>query len=191
MLLDDYSSKGLLSVVSVSGATTESDKYAFRGDLILKQGELRDGSDRAQDRKPPEFLIHQSILLTSSDKLLFVAGLVYKLSTLELFVKEFKADLTPETLVLLYVENISEKMTVEYEGMTFKLLPYSEGMVWNELLDALYIEKSDLKGQSAEDKVITVYDAAKDFDMKTAAISFEDAAEKTFVVVKNLAVGPV
>lgn len=191
MLLDKYSSEGFLQVTSVFGKTSESDKFAFRGDLILKEGELREGSERAQDRKPPEFVIHQSVILTSPDKLLLVSGLLYELSTLTIFVDKFRNDLTADTELLLYVENISEKMTVEYQGMTFKLLPYSEGMIWNELLDTLYIEKSDLKGLSAEDKVATVYEECKDFDTKTAAINLEEALENTFVVEKDLVVGPV
>ncbi len=191
MLLDSYSSAGLLSITSVLGATTSSDLYAFRGDLILKQGEMRAGSEREQDRKPPEFLIHQSAILTSADKLVFVSGLLYELSTLELFVAKYKGDLTADTLILLYVENISEKMVVEYEGFTFKLIPYTSGMVWNEMLEELYVEKSDLKGQSAEDKVVVAYEAAKDFSIKVDALSYEAALEKTFVVEKDLAVGPV
>lgn len=191
MLLESYNSKGLLSVTSVLGATSENGKFAFRGDLILQEGELREGSSKEKDRKPPEFLIHQSAILADSDKLIFVSGLLEKLSTLSLFVEKFKTDLNSDSVFLFYVENIEEKLKVEYEGMTFQLLPYQEGMIWNELLDTLYIEKSDLKGQSAEDKVITVFDQAKSFDTKTEAISFAEALQKTIEVKKDLAVGPV
>jgi len=191
MLLETYSSKGLLSITSVLGATTTSDLFAFRGDLVLKEGEMRAGSVREQDRKPPEFLIHQSAILASSDKLVFVSGLLYELSTLSMFVDKFKDDLTTDTLLLLYVENISEKMVVEYDGFKVQVLPYSSGMVWNEMLEELYVEKSDLKGQSAEDKVVVAYEAAKDFDIKAETLSLDAALEKTFVVEKDLAVGPV
>ncbi|MDO8828086.1 hypothetical protein [Methylophaga sp.] len=191
MLLDTYSSQGLLSITSVLGATSTSDLFAFRGDLILKEGEMRSGSEREQDRKPPEFLLHQAAILTDNDKLVFVNGLLYELGTLALFVDKFKADLTADTLVLLYIENISEKMVVEYQGFSFQLLPYVGGMVWNEMLEQLYVEKSDLKGQSAEDKVVVAYDAAKDFAIKADTLSFADALDKTFIVEKDLAVGPV
>ncbi len=189
MLLETYNSKGLLSITSVLGATSEADKFAFRGDLILKPGELREGSD--VDRKPPEFLINQAILLASSEKLIFVGGMINELTTLSIFVEEFKADLSAETVFILYVENIAENLKVEYEGMTFQLLPYEEGMVWNEFLELFYIEKSDLKGQSAEDKVITVFDEAKTFDNKASVVSYTEALDKTIEVDKDLAVGPV
>ena len=173
MLLESYNRKGLLSITSVLGATTESGK----------------GSER--DRKTPEFVIHQSVVLASDDKLLFVGGLCYELDKLNLFVEKYKDDLTSDTILLFYVENIAEKMKVSFEGFTFQLVPYPDGMVWNELLELLYIEKSDLKGQSAEDKVITLFEAAKGFDTKTTAISFEEALEKTVEVVKDLTAGPV
>lgn len=64
-------------------------------------------------------------------------------------------------------------------------------MIWNELLDELYLEKSDLKGQSAEDKVLTLYDAARSFDTKIARVKFEDALSKVIEVVKDMSVGPV
>lgn len=189
MLLESYNSKGLLSITSVLGATSERDKFAFRGDLVLKEGELREGSER--DRKPPIHVIHQAVALASSDKLLFVSGLFYELDKVALFVEKYKDGLTPETVLLFYVENIAEKMKVSYEGCTFQLLPYPDGMVWNELLETLYIEKSDLKGQSAEDKVITVFDAAKGFDTQTETIGYEEALQKTIEVVKDLSAGPV
>ena len=189
MLLDSYNSKGLLFIMILLGATSEKDKFAYRGDLVLKEGELLEGSER--DRKTPECVISQAAVLASNDKLLFVSGLFFELDKVALFVEKYKNDLTPETKLLFYVENIAEKMKVTYEGFTFQLLPYPDGMVWNEFLDTLYIEKSDMKGLSAEDKVITVAEAAKDFDTKTEAISLEEALQKTIKVVKNLAAGPV
>jgi len=189
MLLEKYNKKGYLSIVSVLGATTESGKFAFRGDLILKPGAFRDGSE--VDRKSPEFLIFQAVVLEDSDKLIFVSGLFKKLSTLTIFLEEYKDDISLDTVFLFYVENIAEKMKVEHQGMTFQLLPYTEGMIWNELLELLYIEKSDLKGQSAEDKVITVFDEAKSFDTKADIISLESALAKTIIVDKDLSVGPV
>ena len=189
MLLESYNSKGLLFITTLLGATSEKDRFAFRGDLVLKEGELREGSER--DRKTPECVINQAAILASSDKLLFVSGLLFELDKLSLFVEKYKGDLTSATKLLFYVEDIAEKMKVSYEGFTFQLLPYPDGMVWNEFLETLYIEKSDLKGQSAEDKVMTVAEAAKDFDTKTDTISLEEALLNTIEVVKDLAVGPV
>ena len=92
---------------------------------------------------------------------------------------------------MFFVENIDSNMQVVLDGITFKFVPYKEGMIWNETLELVYLEKADLKGQSAEDKVLTVYEAAKDFSTKTDTIPFEEALRKTIVVKKEAAVGPV
>ena len=92
---------------------------------------------------------------------------------------------------MIYVENIAKGMQVELEGSTYKLLPFKQGLVWNELLEELYIEKSELKGQSAEDKVAIAYAAAKTYNPKTPLVSFAEAEENTIVVVKEAAVGAI
>lgn len=189
MLLESLSQQKLLSIISVLGKTSETDVYAFRGDLVLIEGELREGSDR--DRKTPEAVISATAALASESSFIFISGLIAELKHLEILAEKYKEALTPETLFLLYVENIGEPLNVSYQGFTFQLLPYPGGMVWNELLETLYLEKGDLKGQSAEDKVFTAYEAAKDFDSKAEAIDFDTALTKTIEVVKEMAVGPV
>ncbi|WP_031432596.1 hypothetical protein [Methylomarinum vadi] len=189
MLVANYNEKGMLSITSVLGQAGTTGQYAFRGDLVLKEGGLREGSER--DRKPPEVVIHQAIVLAGNDKLLFVGGLIYALADLSLFFDKYQSDMTSDTVLLFYVEDIAENMKVAHAGLTLLLLPYPGGMVWNELLETLYLEKSDLKGQSAEEKVVTAYEAAKDFDTKTTAIGFDDALAQTIEVVKELSAGPV
>ena len=189
MLLEDYQAKGLLTVTLVNGATTTSGVYAYRGDLVLKEGALREGS--TTDRKPPEALLIHSALIVNQDKIKFVNGLLHSLSLLPVFVEKYKADIADDCIALLYVENISKPLQIVLEGVTYKLLPYKEGLVWNELLEELYIEKSDLKGQSAEDKVMTAFDAAKSYKAKGAVVTLAEAEEFTFVVVKDDAVGAV
>jgi hypothetical protein len=150
---------------------------------------LREGS--TTDRKPPELLLRQTAILADSEKFIFVSGLFDELQHVPVFIEKYKSALTPETLALFFVENIATPMMLELEGVTFKFVPYKEGMVWNETLELLYIEKADLKGQSAEDKVVTVYEAAKSFSTKTDPISFDEALSKTIIVKKEAAVGPI
>jgi hypothetical protein len=189
MLLETYQANGLLTVTLVNGATSTSGVYAYRGDLVLKEGALREGS--TTDRKPPEALLIHSALIVENDKIVFINGLLPTLSLLPVFVEKYKADIAEDCVALIYVENISKPLQVVLEGVTYKLLPYKEGLVWNEILEELYIEKSDLKGQSAEDKVMTAYDAAKTYKAKGAVVSLEEAETFTFVVVKEASVGAI
>ena len=189
MLLESYQEKGLLTVTLVKGQTSKAGVYAYRGDLVLKEGELRDGS--TTDRKPPEALMIHTALLIENDKIKFINGLLPTLALLDLFVGKYQADIAPDCIALIYIENISKAMQVELGGVVYKLLPFKEGLVWNELLEELYIEKGDLKKVSAEDKVAVAYDAAKSYKAKGTLVSMTEAQANTFVVVKDDAVGAV
>lgn len=189
MLFENYSQQGLLLITSVLGATGMKDVGAFRGDLVLKEGALREGS--TTDRKPPELLLKQVAALADSEKMLFISGLFGELEDVKDFLHKYASVLTPETTTLFFVENIASSMQVNLDGVLFKFLPYKEGLIWNDTMEILYIEKADLKGQSAEDKVLTVYEAAKGYKIKVEPISFEQALSQTIEVKKSAAVGPV
>lgn len=189
MLLETYESKGLLTVTLVKGQTSDAGVYAYRGDLVLKEGALREGSDH--DRKPPEALFIHSALIIENDSIKFINGLLPTLDLLPVFVEKYKTDIAPDATALIYVENISKALVVELEGIKYGLLPYKQGLVWNEILEELYIEKSELKGQSAEDKVAIAYAAAKSYKIKAEEVSYADAEAFTFVVVKEAAVGAI
>jgi hypothetical protein len=189
MLLESYQAKGLLTVTLVNGATSQAGVYAYRGDLVLKEGSLREGS--TTDRKPPEALLIHSALIVANDKIQFINGLLPNLELLTVFVEKYQADIAADCVTLLYVENISQPLQIILSGVTYRLLPFKEGLVWNELLEFLYIEKSELKGQSAEDKVAIAYAAAKNYSFKTALVSLTEAMNYTFVVVKEASVGAI
>ena len=186
MLLETYQAKGLLTVTLVNGQTSTAGVYAYRGDLVIKEGALREGSTT-----PPEALLIHSALIVENDKIKFINGLLPTLDLLPVFVEKYKADIAPDCIALIYVENIGKALQVELEGVTYKLLPFKQGLVWNELLEELYIEKSELKNQSAEDKVAIAYAAAKSYKPKTPLVSFAEAEENTIVVVKEAAVGAI
>jgi len=189
MLLENIDKQGLTFIMSVLGATSTKGVTAYRGDLVLIAGALREGSET--DRKPPELLMKQAAILADSEKFIFVNGLFEELAHVSVFIEKYGSYLTPDTTTLFFVENITAPMQVELLGTLFKFVPYKEGFVWNETLELLYIEKADLKGQSAEDKVVTAYEAAKGYKIKADVIPFEEALTKTVVVKKSAAVGPV
>jgi hypothetical protein len=189
MLLETYQAKGLLTVTLVNGETSTPGVYAYRGDLVLKEGTLREGS--TTDRRPPEaFLVHSAIIV-ENDKIKFLNGLLPTLDLLPVLVEKYKADIAPDCSTLIYIENIGKGMQVELAGVTYKLVPFKEGLVWNELLEELYIEKSELKNKSAEDKVAIAYEAAKTFNPKSPLVTFAEAESNTIVVVKQAAVGAI
>jgi len=74
--------------------------------------------------------------------------------------------------------------------MTLQLQAHEEGAVWNTLADDLRLDKEDFKGQSAEDKVLTVYAALRDYRSKLETLSYEAALGCT-VAHRREARGPI
>ena len=60
-------------------------------------------------------------------------------------------------------------------GICVSVLPLDEATVYNELLDLFYLEKSDLKKMSGEQKVDAIADAAKGYNGKFPATTFAQA----------------
>ena len=98
-------------------------------------------------------------------------------------------DLAADLVAVFYVENIPRPIQVTYHGIRHVLLPMieGEGTVWNELNEELALQKSDFKGQSAADKVITVFEAVKtDYHPKYPEVSWEAALASVVTVKKEL-----
>jgi hypothetical protein len=51
--------------------------------------------------------------------------------------------------------------------------------VWNELVDEVRLEKSDFKGQSSADKLVTVLNALKSYRPKYEKLTLKEAQGKT------------
>ena len=66
MLLKKYEELCLLCNLSVNGATTQPGVYAYRGDLVLEEGEIADDQGR---RLPPTAVIKQATVLVKDDKI--------------------------------------------------------------------------------------------------------------------------
>lgn len=159
MLLDTFETQGLLfnsNYKDAAGAGLQ----AYRGDLVLIEGEVADTMGR---RKPPLATMVGAVLLADEAQLKFVAGSLDEIADLNAFIAKYQPYFAPGMGALLYVVNIAKPMLVEAAGIGFVLLPLTDGLVWNELADELRLEKSDFKGQSSGEKVFTLYKAYQDY----------------------------
>lgn len=175
MIISDYDKKGLLlniSFIESAGA----DMQGFRGRLALVEGEVADASG---NRRPPAIVMEQAVLLSKGDKLSMISGSLDRLQDLPTLVEMYKADLTPETLAIIYVVNITKAMHVELEGVTFTLIPMREGVAWNELMDEGNLDKHDVKKLSSGEKVLAVYEALQGFKPKGDKVTLEEALSRT------------
>ncbi len=173
MLLDRYESLYFNSNFKESASSGLS---AYRGEFIIKEGDVADAQGR---RGPPKELLKQAILLGGADELKFVSGSLDKLQHLPLLQEACANYIKAGTLVVLYVVNIDDNMTIELNGTNVYCIPLVQGMVWTELSELAGLEKGDFKGLSAADKVLRLYEELLSNKFKYPVVVFEDAIQHT------------
>lgn len=176
MLLNAYEKNGLFCNVSVNGATSSDNKFAYRGDLVIIEGDIADAQGR---RNPPKATVKQAVILATDEKILFLAGAIRQLELLPDLAARYADDFSPEVKLVFFIENIKDTLEVEVSGASYILVPYEDGATWTMLMDELRLEKSDFKGQSAEDKVITMAEGTADYAPRTKKVSMEEALTMT------------
>lgn len=171
MLFDKFKEEELIWQSTVNGSTS-CGKHAFRGDLVITLGDMHESSNT---RNQPKSIVEHATVLEEDEKFIFFGGSLLYLADLPAFVERYGSYIADGVKVILYVVDASKSMKINYEGLDLYISPYEENVVWQLLCEDLYVEKSDLKGQSAEDKLVTLLEAAKDYNPKYEELSYDDA----------------
>lgn len=150
--------------------TTDKYAYAYRGSLVVTPGKVL----AADKQLPPKATLTQTILVTNSDTIDFLACELETLDIFEPFVERYKEVLSPDGLYILFVTDLDGDGVFEYEGYTFYAFSLDESSVWNELLDHADLGKDDLKKTSAQEKIDIVYDAIKATKLRISEKSYEE-----------------
>lgn len=174
MLLDSY--EHLFFNANFKEAASEAGWAAYRGELIIKEGEIGDAQGR---RKPPVELLKQAAALACGDELKLLTGSLDELQFMPSLMDKYGPAINAGTLVVLFTVNIDKPFISPINGASFVFIPLVQGMAWNELIDLVALEKSDFKGQSAADKVVTVYNALKSHKFKYPEVALEEAMKTT------------
>jgi hypothetical protein len=174
MSLDCYES--LFFNANFKEAASEAGFVAYRGELILHEGEVADAQGR---RKPPTDVLKQAILLGAADGIKLISGSLDELQQFPLVLEKFGTGMNAGTIAVFFTVNIPQAFVSQANGATVAFIPLVQGMVWNELSDLVALDKSDFKGLEAADKVLTVYNALKNYKFKYPLISIEDALTTT------------
>jgi hypothetical protein len=156
----------------LKAATKRPGRFGFRGELAL-----RFSVRLADEARPPELTCDQVIAAAQVGEptLGFFAGYLLNFAHLK-DVSEVLGDTLGATgKYFLFCNNIdlSKKYQVLYNGISFYVLPIEESTVYNELLDLLYLEKTELKKLDTAGKTDRVADAALKFKGSFEAISYE------------------
>lgn len=187
MLLADYNTAGLLCNISINGKAS-SGEFAYRGDLVLEEGDIADAQGR---RMPPLSVVRQAIVLANPTHLTLLIGGVHELALIDLVFARYSKDFDAGIKLVFFVDNIGKPLLTQINGFTLTLLPIADTAVWSELIEELRLEKDDFKGQSAEDKLTTLQKAmVADYRPKYESVTWLDALGMT-IAVKREGRGPV
>lgn len=183
MLLEKYEQGQLLFNVNFKEKASTDGIYGYRGELVLIPGEVADDKGRT---KPPLAVARSVVMLEQDDKIKFFVGIIDELELINTFIEKYKADFADDIQILMYVVNITGSMITEIDGIKFMLIPLTAGVAWNELIDELAMEKSDFKGQSAADKIVTAYEEFKGYKSKYDTVSSDEAFNRTADIKREL-----
>lgn len=145
MLLDTYQADERFWITTFCGKTSEG-LQAFRGDFVVKAGELNAAAGK---HNPPETLLKQAVILAGEESIRLIAGNFASVDELPELIANFGAKMEPDCTTVLFVDNLAADAAIEQHGRRYVLILYREGLIWNELMDLFYVDKSDLKGQSS------------------------------------------
>lgn len=154
----------------------EAGVFAYRGELVLKEGEVADEQGR---RKPPMSLLRQAIALAKGDDLLLLSGSLDLLQDFPLVMEKVAADIKGAARVIFFVVNIPKGFTSTINGVQVAFYPMVQGLVWSELSDMAALEKGDFKGQGATEKVMTLAGGLADCKYKLPELTLEEAMNTT------------
>jgi hypothetical protein len=185
MLFDAYEQKGLL--FNMNFKESEGNFASYRGDLVLELGEVGDAHGHL---KPPVYTIKNTIVLAESDKIKLYVGSLDELALLPKVLAYYQADFAADVRIILFVVNINKPLIIDAGGLSIAAIGMQEGLIWNELIDIAALDKSDFKGQSPTQKIVTVHKALSDYKPKGDKVSFEEALTRT-VELKRAGRGPV
>jgi len=174
MLLDSY--EAFFFNANFKESASDAGWMAYRGELILKEGEVADAQGR---RKPPVEVMKQAIVLTCGGDLKLLSGSIDELQFTPALLEKYGADIKPGTIVVLFTVNIDQAFISTNHGAPLVFIPLVQGMVWNELLDMVALEKGDFKGQGAADKVLTLFKALQGHKFKYPEVALAEALTKT------------
>lgn len=181
MLLENFKESGLLFNSNFLEKTSDASISGYRGELVLIEGEVGDAKGHV---KPPVEVMRGATLL-ASDKLKLLVGAIDQLELINTLTEKYKGDFSDDMIAVLFVVDIKDPVQVEIEGINFVLIPLVQGVIWNEILDELALEKSDFKGQSAAEKIVTVYNELKAYKPKYPHITLDEALNSTTDTIRE------
>ncbi|MGP0061481.1 MAG: hypothetical protein ACLPID_19600 [Beijerinckiaceae bacterium] len=155
------------------GPTKVPGRFGFRGEIALTFQE-----QIADEKRPPETSADQvmAVVQAGEKTFPFIAAYLHSFAYLATFVEVLGDTLSPSGKYFMFCDNIDllKKYRVEMDGIPFFILPIDEATVYNELLELLYLDKSELKKLDTRGKLDRVADTAAKFTADYPKIAYQE-----------------
>lgn len=160
--------KRLLSPV-YKGALKAADE-GFRGEIALKFA-----AQVADEARPPEVAAFQTMFAATGGKFDFIACELDSLAYLEDLRNVLGEYLKSDGKYFAFCGNvdISKKYSITMDGIQFNVFPLDEATVYNELLDLVGLERTDLKKLDTAAKLDKIKEAAAGYSGKLPETTFD------------------
>ena len=163
--------EGRLLKPALNGPTHVPGRFGFRGEIALTL-------------EPPVML--EAAIATADDAgstMSFLAGSLSGYKHLPALVETLGPNIKAGGKYFIYVSDLdrASRYQIEFNGVSFYVLPIDDTSVYNELVDFLYLDKNKMKKMDTADKVDVIADGAFKYTQTYENISFEEGLKRLCV----------
>ena len=156
----------------LKGPTHKPGRFGFRGDLALKFP-----AKFADEARPPELSAEQVIAAAhvGEPHLALCCGFLLSYASLQLVVDVLGELLSPRGKYFFFCDNVdlAARYQVDFGGVSVYVLPIDEATVYNEMLELLRLDKTELKRLDTAGKTDAIVERALAFGERFQAMDFE------------------
>jgi hypothetical protein len=160
--------EGRLQKPALKGLTHLPGRFGFRGEITLTT-------------EPP--LVLKEVIATADNSepcLSFLVGSLPNFKDLPQVIDTLGASIKAGGKYFIYVSDLdrASRYQIEFNGVSFYVLPIDDTSVYNELIDFLYLDKMKMKKMDTAEKVDTIADGALKYAQAYEVISFEEGLKR-------------
>lgn len=160
--------EGRLLKPSLNGPTHAPGRYAFRGDIALTFD--------------PPAALGSAFAVADGDEptLSFLAGSLSTLRLLPALAEALGGNVKAGGKYFIYVSDLerASRYQIEFDGVSYFVLPIDDTSVYNELIDYLYLDKTRMKKMDTAEKVDAIAEGAVKYSQKYETISYEEVLKR-------------
>lgn len=153
---------------SLNGPTHAPGRYAFRGDIALTFD--------------PPAALGSAFAVADGDEptLSFLAGSLSTLRLLPALAEALGGNVKAGGKYFIYVSDLerASRYQIEFDGVSYFVLPIDDTSVYNELIDYLYLDKTRMKKMDTAEKVDAIAEGAVKYSQKYETISYEEVLKR-------------